>query len=160
MQPHYTQLGSDLFPTLTWPPPSPSTKEYILICEDADMPLPGPIAQKMFHGLYYSIAARTVSISASDFEIVSRREDGKGGDVKGGWKYTTNMRGRAYAGPKPVLGHGPHRYFYQLVALGEPLDLGKWGGVPSKAQLAEEIEGKVVGWGVWVGVFERKWSER
>lgn len=126
------------------------------------MPLPGPIARRMFHGLFYAIPPTTVGVSAGDLEPLPRpREHGKGGKVRGGFRYTSNMRGVAYVGPKPVLGHGPHRYFYQLVALKEPLDLGRWGGAaPSKAQLAREIEGKVVGWGVWVGVFERKWSER
>lgn len=158
MQPQYTQVGADHFPTLTWSNAPPDTAEYILVVEDADMPLPGPIAQRVFHGLYYSMPATTTGVSADDFETV--RVDERGGLVKGGWRFTKNVRGVAYAGPRPVLGHGSHRYFYQLVGLREPLDLARWGdGAPSKKELAEAVEGKVVGWGVWVGLFERKWGE-
>lgn len=30
--------------------------------------------------------------------------------------------------------------------------------MPTKKELAEKIVGKVVGWGVWVGVFEKVWG--
>jgi hypothetical protein len=29
--------------------------------------------------------------------------------------------GRGYHGPAPIKGHGPHRYVFQLFALGSPL---------------------------------------
>jgi len=155
LQPKYSQMGEDCFPSLGWLHEIEIIKEYILICEDADMPLPGPIVQRVFHGIYYSIPPATTMVAASDLETA--RVDEKGGTVKGGFKFTKNFRGVAYAGAKPVLGHAPHRYFYQLVALKEPLELGELGFVPSEAQLATAIEGNVLGWGVWVGVFGRKW---
>ena len=156
LQLRYSQVGEDDFPTFTWPAASDKVKEYILLCEDADMPLPGPIQQRVFHALCYSIPSSRTGVTASDFEEV--RVEGKGGVVKGGFRFTKNIRGRAYAGARPILGHGSHRYFYQLVALKEPLDLRELGGAPSKAQLSAAIEGKVAGWGAWIGVFERKWE--
>ena len=57
------------------------------------------------------------------------------------------------------MGHGPHRYFYQLAALKEPVDVGKLGGGKvTKDGLGADIVGKVVGWGEWVGVYKRKWE--
>ena len=53
-----------------------------------------------------------------------------------------------YGGPKPLMGHGPHRYFDQLVALKEPVNAGKLGGKVTKDGLGADIVGKVVGWGV------------
>ncbi|KAL6717292.1 hypothetical protein ACLMJK_005207 [Lecanora helva] len=156
LQPRYSQVGEDDFPTLTWPAASPEIREYILLFEDADMPLPGPLQQRVFHALCYSIPPSKTGVAAGDFEI--SRAEAKGGSVKGGFRFTKNIRGVAYVGARPVLGHGPHRYFYQLVALKEPLDLTAFGGAPSKAQVAKAIEGKVAGWGAWVGVFERKWQ--
>ena len=38
-----------------------------------------------------------------------------GNEVKGGFKFGQNHMGNVYGGPRPVLGHGPHRYLYQVV---------------------------------------------
>lgn len=50
--------------------------------------------------------------------------------------------------------------FYQVVALSEPLpkDFLMSKPQPSREQVAEKIEGKVLGWGLWVGQYERKWE--
>lgn len=56
------------------------------------------------------------------------------------------------------MGHGPHRYFYQLVALKEAVDVEKLGGKVTKDGLGAAIVGKVAGWGQWIGVYERKWE--
>ena len=77
--------------------------------------------------------------------------------VKAGFKYVKNIQGVHFGGP--LMGHGPHRYFYQLVTLKEPVDVGKLGGgMVTKDGLGANIVGKVVGWGEWVGVYERKWQ--
>lgn len=63
-------------------------------------------------------------------------------------------------GGRNLIGHGPHRYFHQVVALNAKV--GQTGFAAAKAtreKLASEIEGKVLAWGAWIGVFERKlWS--
>ena len=48
--------------------------------------------------------------------------------------------------------------FWQIVALSEPLDKEFVQSKPTKDQVAEAINGKVLGWGLWIGVCERKWS--
>lgn len=49
--------------------------------------------------------------------------------------------------------------FYQIVALSEPLpaELLTSKPQPSREQVAEKIQGKVLGWGLWVGSYERTW---
>ncbi|CAF9931543.1 MAG: hypothetical protein ALECFALPRED_005032 [Alectoria fallacina] len=141
--------GGNQFPTISWELPKSDTevKEYVLIVEDPDAPLPSPIA----HGVYYAIPASTRSVEASSLEAVGSNE------VKGGFKFGQNRMGNVYGGPRPVLGHGPHRYFYQVVALREGVDQeGFAAAKATREELARAIEGKVVAWGVWVGVFERK----
>ena len=140
------------FPTISWKPSASETevKEYMLIVEDPDAPLPTPIA----HGVYYAIPPDTRSVDASSFELVDKKG---GNDLKGGFKLGLNRRGTVYGGPRPVLGHGPHRYFYQVIALNEKVDQGGFAAAkPTREELAKAIEGKVVAWGVWIGVFERK----
>lgn len=56
----------------------------------------------------------------------------------------------------PLVNHGHHRYFYQIIALAKPLE-----GLKDKGAKYSEILGKVkkeniVGWGEWVGHCERK----
>ncbi|KAJ5864985.1 uncharacterized protein N7529_006901 [Penicillium soppii] len=138
--------GVGRFPTLTWPI-SPTIKEYLLISEDPDAPLPNPV----IHGIYYGIPATMTGVTAEDFE-----SDGDG--LKGGFSYGQNRRGNVYIPPRPLLGHGPHRYFFTLVALSKPIEGAAFQGRPTIKEVLAEIEGKVVGWGEWVGVYKRKWE--
>ena len=78
--------------------------------------------------------------------------------MKGGFRLGKNIRGTVYSGPRPVMGHGAHRYYYQLIALKEPVDVENMSAMATKKELSEEIVGKVAGWGVWIGIFERKWE--
>ena len=159
MKLHHTQFGDnvrDRFPELNWSQVE-GAKEYILLCEDADLPVPAI----MFHGLFYAIPATVTKVTASDMELLEEGDkNAKDGVllVKGGFRYVKNKRGCQYAGPRPLLGHGPHRYFYQLVALKEPVDLESLKPKVTKDGLGAAIVGKVIGWGEWVGVYEGKWE--
>ena len=140
------------FPTISWEPPKTATKvrEHMLIVEDPDAPLPTPIA----HGVYYAIPADTRSVDNSSLEPIGKEG---ANDLKGGFKFGQNRRGTVYGGPRPVIGHGPHRYFYQVIALSEKVDQKDFAAAkPTREELATAIEGKVLAWGMWVGVFERK----
>ncbi|KAL8832097.1 MAG: hypothetical protein Q9191_000476 [Dirinaria sp. TL-2023a] len=161
MKLHHSQDGAekakDRFLELSWRRVE-GAKEYILLCEDADLPVPAVI----FHGLFYAIPPTTTAVAAADMDLMEG-EDGqvKGSNalvVKAGFRCIKNIQGSHYTGPKPLLNHGPHRYFYQLVALKEPVDLEKLGPKVTKDGLGAAIVGKVIGWGEWVGVYERKWE--
>jgi len=99
------------------------------------------------HAGYYAIPATKTEISQADLEKV-----GKENELKGGFRYAKNLRGSVYVPPRPLRGHGPHRYFYLVVALKGKLEISTF----PKDELAKEIDGKVLGWGQWVGVAERK----
>lgn len=147
-----TQMGKEEFPHLTWSKPANlDVREYILVCEDADAPIPFPVA----HSVFYSIPAETSQVTHEDIQFVDHNTQ----DIlRGGFRWVPNLRGKKYSGPRPLLGHGPHRYFYQLIALDQPLEIKVLGPKATKTKIAEAIEGKVVGWGSWVGVCERKWE--
>lgn len=147
----HTQFGAGRFPTLKWPPASPETKEYLLIVEDADSPF-GSIPT--MHGLYYSIPATSTGVSDADFK------PGSNGPytLSGGFKYGKDRRSNIYIPPRPLMGHGPHRYFFELVALSAPIDGTKLSPLATKEEIAKDIEGKVAGWGFWEGSYEEKWE--
>ncbi|KAJ6115938.1 hypothetical protein N7523_006355 [Penicillium sp. IBT 18751x] len=141
--------GAGHFPTLQWPKASAETKQYLLISEDPDAPLPSPI----IHGIYYGIPSSMIGVSHVDFEKAEEPYT-----LKGGFKYGKNRRGSVYIPPRPLLGHGPHRYFFTLIALNEAVDASKLSEMPTAEEMATAINGKVLGWGEWYGVYEREWK--
>lgn len=148
----YTGYGEDRFPELAWKKPSPDVAEYLLIVEDPDAPLPTPIT----HAIFYAIPADKTLITNDDLAV--DKVMGKERHLKGGFRCGKNIINSVYGGPKPPLGHGSHRYFYTLVALKEPLDKTKLSPVATKKEIGNEIKGKVIGWGLWIGLYERKWE--
>ena len=144
-------MREDRFPELEWSPPvRTDIKEYLLVVEDADAPL--PIAP--YPGIYYDIPASTSHIHADDIKL--DEADKKRRALKGGCKLGKNIGETMYGGSRPPLGHGPHRCFYQLVELKEPLDHSKMSGKATKKEWAAAIVGKVATWSVRIGVFENK----
>lgn len=153
---HHGADSGNQFPALSWQfhkgerPEEGKVKEYLLIVEDPDAPLPSPIT----HGIYYNIPADTRGVNSASF---ARAAEDRPDIVKGGFRYGQNRMRSIYGGPRPVLGHGPHRYFYQIIALSEELESHSFAmEKPTKEELAKAIEGKVIAWGLWVGTFERK----
>ena len=58
---------------------------------------------------------------------------------------------RGYAGPRPIPGHGPHHYRFQVFAIDEPIA----GNVTSAKALLAAMSGHVLARGVLTGTFER-----
>ena len=103
MTDEYSQVGTGRMPELKWPTASPDVKEWLIISEDPDAPLPAPIV----HGIYYSIPPTTTSICPRDFELVEGKDKAK--LLKSGFKLGKNRHSSVYTAPRPPLGHGPHR---------------------------------------------------
>jgi phosphatidylethanolamine-binding protein (PEBP) family uncharacterized protein len=158
MKIEYTQYAADRFPELEWQLPKAieegQVKEFLLVSEDPDAPLPSPPT----HGLFFAIPPSTTIITAADI-VLDKEKSGSAGErfvLSGGFRASKNIRGKPYGGPKPPVGHGPHRYFYEVIALKEPLE--GLSEMPTKKELANAIVGKVLGWGEWIGVFEKEWK--
>lgn len=155
LQIHHTPLGENRFPQLQWEPPSSAKQigpteiaEYLIVVEDPDAPLPMPVV----HGIYYAIPPSKTLLLPEDFDFVS--DDKK--SVHGGFKFGSNRMKSVWGGPKPVLGHGLHRYMFQVVGLGSSIEQTFASDIPTRSELERAVEGKVVGWGMWVGTYERK----
>lgn len=141
--------GKGQFPNLTWDAAPADTKEFLLVSEDPDAPLTRPNV----HGIYYGIPYSTKSVSADDFV------EGQGPYMlKGGFRYGKNRRNIPYIPARPLIGHGPHRYFFTVVALSQPIDTTNFSKLPTIDEVSKAIEGNVIGWGEWMGVYERKWE--
>ena len=148
----HTPLGANRFPALswTWNGSIATPAEYIVVVEDPDAPLPTPVV----HGIYYGIQASKTSILPEDL-IVADVDDAM---TAGGFHYGANRMQSVFGGAKPPIGHGVHRYFFQVVALSEPLAVDQdalHGSKLTRAELVKRIQGKVLGWGEWVATYER-----
>lgn len=158
----YGFFEQGMFPRLEWTLPASiqeqEVKEWFLAVEDPDAPLAVPVA----HGLYYSIPAYRRSVMDTDFEKPPHPVPGDGSssedkfELNGGFKYGLNRRKVVYIPPRGMLGHGPHRCFYEIVALSEPIDKTKLSSTgATREELVKQLEGKVIAWGEWIGVWER-----
>ncbi|KAI1393552.1 PEBP-like protein [Hypoxylon trugodes] len=100
----YTADGVGKFPSLRWEAPvhiATEVREWLLVSEDPDAPLPTPIC----HGIYGGIAPSKTGVDAADFEI----EDKSKARLKGGFHYGRSRNSNVYIPPRPLLNHGPHR---------------------------------------------------
>jgi phosphatidylethanolamine-binding protein (PEBP) family uncharacterized protein len=157
MLPEHTCLDEDSdgkFPNLRWtPPPDRRVEEYVLTCEDLDLPIPWLV---IHHGLFFNIQPSTTS--ASHFDVQEQNANTKARVTNAGWIYVPNLKGSTYIGPAPPLGHGAHRYVFTIVALSDRLGFTSHEKV-TKEQIKDAMFGKVAGWGQWTGVFKRPWPE-
>jgi phosphatidylethanolamine-binding protein (PEBP) family uncharacterized protein len=153
---HNAGDGDSSFPSLTWQlsPDLANTpgrvKEYLIVVEDLDVPLTGTILL----GVFYGIPASRTSVTEGDFERTEKGVFGR--RLSGGFKYCPMRRNQVWNAPRPVRRHGPHRYHFQVVALNSTIDRPELSRFPTKESFVGAIEGKVVGWGEWVGLYERK----
>lgn len=132
-------VGLDLSPPLAWSNLPDGTAALILIVQDPDAPTPRPVVH-----LVAALPADRSSVA----EGVLTPQHG------GGIGFGVGAFGRiGYAGPRPVRGHGPHRYLFQLFALDRPV---AFEPAPKFGAVMDRIAGSVVARGLLTGIFERR----
>lgn len=130
--------GGNLSPPLHWTGLPEATRELALIVEDADAPLPFAFVHAIAVGISPTLRSLPVGALSNSCGLL---------------KLGLNTFGSAtYIGPQPLVGHGPHRYSFQLLALDRPL---QFDGPPTRGQLLKAIEGAVIGRGRLDGIHER-----
>jgi len=154
----HTQIGGNSFPELHWKftnPESeaPKVQSWVIVVEDPD----APVTQPIVHGIYYGIPASKMSVGPADLKTAE--DSGAKRALLGDFHYGLNRRRTVYSGPRPVMGHGVHRYFYQVIGVGEGFDVEKANdsqvdGV-GRDFLLKELEKSATCWGEWVGSFQR-----
>jgi phosphatidylethanolamine-binding protein (PEBP) family uncharacterized protein len=129
-------VGEDRSPQLSWSGIPPQTQQLVLILDDVDVPLPRPLLH-------------TVAVIEPGVRNVDAAELKPGTD---GLRFIPGSLGhRGYAGPRPIPGHGPHRYRFLVFALDEPVA----EGVTKAKALVKRMAGHVLARGVLTGTYER-----
>ncbi len=133
----HTGEGEDVSPALAWSGAPDTAKAFAVVCHDPDAPLVTPGHYGFVHWVLYNIPGTVDALPEGVNDYTAGRNDfGKSG----------------YGGPMPPNGHGPHHYYFWVLALGtdsqlEP-GLGLW-------ELLEKVEPDVVAMNRLVGTYER-----
>lgn len=131
--------GGNLSPALEWQGVPSATQELVLVIEDADAPIPFAFVHAIAIGIDPNLKGLPVgALSSASRGLVTLGRNTFGGS--------------AYIGPQPLMGHGPHRYSFQLLALDRPLHFDT---PPNRKQLLKALDGAVIGRGRLDGVHER-----
>lgn len=142
----FTADGTGVSPPLTWGTPPFGTASLALLVEDADAPTPQPLVHAVIWGLAADagrLAEGAIVVDGAGIPSVSGGGDvGRNSFLREGW-----------LPPDPPTGHGPHRYCFQLFALG--VGAGNPGISPGRSALIEAMYGHVLAAGLLTGTYER-----
>ena len=136
----HAQAGDETAPALSWSGPL-EVVSWALVVEDPDAPQDQPV----LHWLMWNIPGAWTSLPAG-LDKVPHPEGGHG-LVQG-----LNSHGRpGWLGMAPPVGHGPHRYWFQLFGLDRHLDLAE--DIPL-VEFVNVLKGATMARGELVGRFE------
>ncbi len=110
-----TELGlprrrQNLSPHLAWNPPPAGTAELLLLIEDLDAPIGSNPAVHCLAVIDETSLPTPHSLPAG---ALAKKKDPAPGVT-----LLRSVFSRGYYGPEPLKGHGPHRYVFQIYALG------------------------------------------
>ncbi|MFF2051832.1 YbhB/YbcL family Raf kinase inhibitor-like protein [Leifsonia sp. NPDC058194] len=126
-------IGANISPALEWSAVPAETADLLLVMEDLDIPGGTP-------GLHTVVAFAPTRGGLAEGAL--RTDDPR-------VRFLPTRFGRAqYAGPRPLPGHGPHRYRFHLYALDAVVDLGQVAGT---SQLPAAVDGHVLASGTLLG---------
>ena len=135
-------VGDNVSPPLDWSDVPAAAQELVLIVEDESVPLPRPLVHVLVRGIAPD-ATGLPEGALSDRALLAQ-----GGLVLG----RNSLRREEYAGPRPIPGHGPHNYVFQLFALDRRLALAPPFG---RAQLLAAMGGHTIARGRLDGIYQR-----
>jgi phosphatidylethanolamine-binding protein (PEBP) family uncharacterized protein len=129
-------VGDNVSPELRWSGVPAGTAQLVVVMDDIDVPFPRPLIH-------------TIAVVAPDLTGIGAGELEPG--TPGLRFLPGTLRERGYTGPRPIPGHGAHRYRFHVLALDAavPATVTTW-----KALLAT-ITGHVLATGTLTGTFER-----
>jgi Raf kinase inhibitor-like YbhB/YbcL family protein len=129
-------VGDNASPPLHWDGVPPEARQLVLVMDDIDVPLPRP--------LYHTIAVLEPTLDGV-------AADGLRPGTTGIRFIRADLGHRGYAGPRPIPGHGPHRYRFHVFALDEPVA----DSVTTAKALLAAMAGHVLAHGTLTGTYER-----
>lgn len=128
----FTMYGENRVPRIRISGVPGDAVEVALICHDPD----APSAEGYTHWVLYGLPPRDVEV---------------GSDADSRYRPGRNSAGtRAWYGPRPPAGHGPHHYRFSAYALDAPV-----AGTPDREEFLARYGAHVIAQSTLVGVYER-----
>lgn len=128
----HTCDGEDVSPELAWSGVPEETRSLALVVDDPDAP-----GRTFLHWLAWGLEPEA-----------GRLGEGEAAPVEG----PNDFGSTGYRGPCPPSGHGPHRYFFRLHALGAPVDVRAGA---DRDELERAIRDHQLGTAELIGTYER-----
>lgn len=126
--------AGNISPPLEWSKAPQGTRELVLMVEDRDA---GRVP--FLHWLVTGIDPATTGVAEGDVPMGGQEWQNDFGDI--GW-----------GGPQPPVGEEPHRYFFRVFAIAEPLPMP---GTPNAVDALHAIQNRELASGVLIGTFAR-----
>ncbi len=130
-------VGDNISPTLKWRQVPTTTAQLVLLLDDIDVPLRTP--------LMHTAAVLPPTATGIAAGALRRGEAGV-------WIIPTRLAKDGYSGPRPIRGHGPHRYRFHLLASDTPIPQD----VSTVRTLLSTLSGHVIARGQLTGTYERR----
>ena len=129
-------VGDNTSPALQWAGLPPETRQVVLIIDDVDVPLPRPLLHTIavIDPTVDCVAAGSLQPGAAGIRFIR-----------------ADLGHRGYAGPRPIPGHGPHHYRFQVFAIDDTIP----DSVTTAKALLARMRGHVLARGVLTGTYER-----
>jgi Raf kinase inhibitor-like YbhB/YbcL family protein len=109
----YSGYHDNISPPLSWTS-VPDVKAWAIVVEDPDAPQETPFVHWMAWNIQGELTAIPEDIGANAQPLTPQ------GMVQG----RNGMGGHGWFGPRPPVGHGVHRYYFQVFALSETIEMG------------------------------------
>jgi Raf kinase inhibitor-like YbhB/YbcL family protein len=130
----------NLSPPLRWTN-VPDVKAWAIIVEDPDAPQRQPFVHWMIWNILGEINSLPEGLPTSDFLATPQ----------GGIQGRNGMHGYGWFGPRPPEGHGVHRYYFQIFALDDFIEMGP--ETPLQ-ELVNALKGNTIAKGEMMATYE------
>lgn len=137
----YTADGEGVSPPLQWSGIPANAASLVLIVEDADSPTPSPL-----------VHAIVVDLPAADGSLSEGGIGSPGGVGEQAHEGRNSYLSAAWLPPDPPPGHGPHRYAFQIFALGEG---ERFTGTPGRDAVMDAVRERGIASGCLIGTYTR-----
>jgi Raf kinase inhibitor-like YbhB/YbcL family protein len=136
----HSAYHDNLSPPLTWDGVE-GARTYALIVEDPD----APREQPFIHWMIWNIPAEVTQLPQgmpNNADPITPQDAVQG---------RNDMGGHGWFGPRPPVGHGVHRYYFQLFALDQKLEMGPETPL---ADLLNALKGHTIAQGEMMATYE------
>ncbi|RAK51379.1 YbhB/YbcL family Raf kinase inhibitor-like protein [Phenylobacterium deserti] len=136
----YTGYFDNISPPLHWNS-VPDVRAWAVIVEDPDAPQTHPFVHWMVWNIHGEVTSLPEGLPNQEFLATPQ----------GGIQGRNGMGGYGYFGPRPPAGHGVHRYYFQVFALADTIDMGPDTPLPD---LVNALKGLTLAKGELMATYE------